>query len=91
MTDLWGSLLRRGLRLGLDRGLLGGSPPWLVLGGLALLGYLLSRAMERHPEVVIRVRPGTGRHLRGHRGEALAGRPQVTEPGPAGGGVTMVA
>jgi hypothetical protein len=54
MTDLWGSLLRRGLRLGLDRGLLGGSPPWLVLGGLALLGYLLSRAMERHPEVVIR-------------------------------------
>jgi hypothetical protein len=54
MTDLWGSLLRRGLRLGLDRGLLGGSPPWLVLGALALLGYLLSRAMERHQEVVIR-------------------------------------
>jgi hypothetical protein len=53
MTELWGSLLRRGLRLGLDRGLLGGSPPWLVLGALALLGYLATRAMERHPEVVI--------------------------------------
>ncbi len=47
MTDLWGSLLRRGMRLGFDRGLLGGSPLWLVLGALALLGHLAGRAMER--------------------------------------------
>ena len=48
MSALWQWLLRRGMRNGFDRGVLGGSPPWLVLGGLALLGHLAGRAMQRH-------------------------------------------
>ena len=53
MRSLIGSLLRRGMRLGFDRGVLDGEPVWLVLGGLALLGHLAGRAMRREEEVVI--------------------------------------
>jgi hypothetical protein len=51
---MWGSLLRRGMRLGFDRGVLGGSPLWLVVGALALLGHLAGRAMHRDVELVLR-------------------------------------
>jgi hypothetical protein len=54
VTALWGSLLRRGMRMGFDRGVLEGRPPWLVLGALALLAHLAGRAMQRQPDVVIR-------------------------------------
>jgi hypothetical protein len=52
MTNLWQWLLRRGMRNGFDRGVVGGSPLWLVLGGLALLGHLAARAMPRHEALV---------------------------------------
>ncbi len=54
MTKLWRSLLRRGMRLGFDRGVLEGRPPWLVLGALAVLLHLANRAMQRDVETVIR-------------------------------------
>jgi hypothetical protein len=54
VANLWNSLLRRGMRVGFDRGILGGSPPWLVLGALALLAHLAGRAMQRDTEVVLR-------------------------------------
>lgn len=54
MAHLWRSLLQRGMRLGLDRGLLGGKPVWLVIGALALLGHLAGRAMQRDVEVIMR-------------------------------------
>ncbi len=54
MANLWDSLLRRGMRLGLDRGVFGGNLIWLVLGALALLGHLAGRAMQRDVEVILR-------------------------------------
>jgi hypothetical protein len=42
------------MRAGFDRGVLGGSPPWLVLGALALLAHLAGRAMQRDVGVVLR-------------------------------------
>jgi hypothetical protein len=54
MAYLWSSMLRKGMRLGFDRGVLGGSPVWLVLGALALLGHLAGRAMQRDVGVVMR-------------------------------------
>lgn len=50
---MWSSLLRRGMRLGFDRGVLGGSPVWLILGALALLAHLAGRAMQRDVAVVL--------------------------------------
>lgn len=54
MSVIWRSLLRRGMRRGFDRGVLEGSPTWLVLGALALLAHLAGRAMERHPDLILR-------------------------------------
>jgi hypothetical protein len=42
------------MRMGLDRGLLGGKPVWLVVGALALLAHLAGRAMQRDVEVIMR-------------------------------------
>lgn len=52
MRNLWHSALRRGMRNGFDRGVLAGSPFWLILGALALLAHLAGRAMVRRPELV---------------------------------------
>jgi hypothetical protein len=54
MATLWSSMLRRGMRVGFDRGVLGGSPVWLVLGALALLAHLAGRAMQRDVGMVLR-------------------------------------
>ncbi len=48
------SLLRRGMRLGWRRGVLGGSRAWAVLGGAALLANLAGRALSRHEDTVFR-------------------------------------
>jgi hypothetical protein len=42
------------MRQGFDRGVLGGSPVWLVLGALALLAHLAGRAMQRDVGVILR-------------------------------------
>ncbi len=52
MTGLLQRVLRRGMRNGFDRGVLGGSPVWLVLGAMALLAHLAGRAMERHEHLL---------------------------------------
>jgi hypothetical protein len=44
--------VRYGLRQGLNRGLLEGNRPWVVLGGLAVLGHLADRALNRGPDRV---------------------------------------
>jgi hypothetical protein len=48
------------MRRGFDRGLLDGNRPWVIIGGLALLGHLAGRAMSRRPETVFfeRLEPG---------------------------------
>ncbi len=53
-------LLRRGLREGWRRGVLGGERAWLVLGGVALLTQLAVRALHKKSEVVFSetLRPG---------------------------------
>jgi hypothetical protein len=45
-------LVRRGLREGWRRGVLGESRAFLVIGGLAVLGHLLGRASGREADVV---------------------------------------
>lgn len=52
IATLWRSALRRGMRYGFDRGVLGGNPFWLVLGAAALLAHLAGRAMPRQPELI---------------------------------------
>ncbi len=54
MGYLWSSMLRRGMRRGFDRGVLGGNPVWLVVGALALLAHLAGRARQREVGVVLR-------------------------------------
>jgi hypothetical protein len=46
------SLLRVGLRQGLRRGLMGGSRPWLVIGGVALCWRVLHKIAGGDPVVV---------------------------------------
>ena len=55
-------LVRRMIREGWRRGVLGGSPTWTVAGGLAFLGYLAGRAWARDTEVIFteRLVPGQG-------------------------------
>jgi hypothetical protein len=52
--------LRQGMRRGFDRGLVGGSRGWVIVGGAALLSHLAGRAMHREPEVVFseKLQPG---------------------------------
>lgn len=47
-------MLNRLFRVGMRKGLVGGSRPWLVLGGLAGLGKLLGIMARNRPEVVYR-------------------------------------
>jgi hypothetical protein len=53
-------LFRLGMRHGWSKGVVEGSPAWLTVGGLALLGYLVGKVMHREPEVVFseKLRPG---------------------------------
>jgi hypothetical protein len=48
------------MRAGWRRGVVDGEPAWVVVGGLALIGYLAGRAMHREPEVVFseKLKPG---------------------------------
>ncbi|MCL2394244.1 MAG: hypothetical protein FWC87_06095 [Acidimicrobiaceae bacterium] len=54
------SLLRQGMRQGWQRGVLGDSKAFLVVGAMALLAHLAGRAMAREVEVVFSepLRPG---------------------------------
>lgn len=54
------SLIRQGMRQGWQRGVLGDSRAFLVLGAMALLAHLAGRAMAREVEVVFSepLRPG---------------------------------
>ena len=59
-----GRLIRRLLRLGWRKGVVGGSPAWTAVGGLALLGFLAGRAWHREPEVVFSELLAPGQSLR---------------------------
>ena len=52
MKKLLRALIRQGLRQGLRRGLLGGSRPWALVGGAALLGHLGGRVLGKEPDVI---------------------------------------
>jgi hypothetical protein len=41
-----------------------GSPSWVVIGGIAVLGYLADRALHRQPYVVFRERILEGESFR---------------------------
>ena len=45
-------LIKRGLRLGWYRGVLDGSRPWIVVGGVSVLARLATRALKRKDEVI---------------------------------------
>jgi hypothetical protein len=45
-------LVRHLMRQSWRRGVMGGSPAWTALGGLAVIGYLGGRALRRESEVV---------------------------------------
>ena len=48
------SAIRYGLRRGWTRGVVEGNRTWVVIGGVAVLGYLADRALHRQPYVVFR-------------------------------------
>jgi len=52
--------IRVGIRRGWDRGLGEGNRVWLILGAVALLARLGSRALRREPEIVFsqQISPG---------------------------------
>ena len=54
------SLVRQGMRQGWERGVLGDSRAFVVVGAMALLAHLAGRAMARRVEVVFSepLRPG---------------------------------
>jgi len=54
------SLFRQGMRQGWQRGVLGDSRAFLIVGAMALLAHLAGRAMSRQVEVVFSepLRPG---------------------------------
>jgi hypothetical protein len=64
VTRLLHRLLRAGMRQGWRRGVIDGSQPWVVVGGLALLGYLAGKALHREPEVVFSEKLKPGQSLR---------------------------
>lgn len=57
-------VVRRLMREGWRRGVLGGSPAWTAAGGLAVLGYLAGRAWRREPELVFSEKLVPGQALR---------------------------
>lgn len=68
-------MLSRLIRMGIRRGLIGGSRPWLVVGMAAAAAAVVRRIVRQRPETVFTtpLRPG----------EALEVR--VVHPSPAGG------
>ena len=44
--------VRMGMRYGWQRGVVEGRGAWAVIGGMALLGYLGRRAMNRQAQVI---------------------------------------
>jgi hypothetical protein len=54
------TLVRRLLKEGWRRGIVGGSPAWTAAGGLAVLAYLAGRAWKKEPDVVFseKLQPG---------------------------------
>lgn len=64
MTRLVQKLLRMGMRHGWEKGVVDGSPAWLVVGGVALLGYLGGKVMRRQPEVVYSEKLSPGESIR---------------------------
>lgn len=54
--------LRAALRQGWDRGIVGGSDAWLVVGAMALVARMGRRALHREVQVVFtqKLRPGDG-------------------------------
>ena len=52
------------MRRGFDRACIDGNRGWVVVGGLALLGYLAERAVHREPEVVFSEKLEAGESLR---------------------------
>lgn len=57
-------LIRAALRRGWQRGVLDGSPAWIVVAAAALLAFLGRRALRREPEVVFSEKLPPGRSLR---------------------------
>ena len=57
-------LIRRLMREGWRRGVVGDSPTWTALGGLALLAYLAGRAWKREEEVVFSEKLLPGQSIR---------------------------
>lgn len=56
--------VRAVMRQGWRRGVLGGSPVWTAVGGMALLGYLGGRALRREAEVVFSEELAPGQSIR---------------------------
>jgi hypothetical protein len=57
-------LVRRLMKEGWRRGVVGGSPVWTAAGGLALFGYLAGRAWKKEPDVVFSEKLGPGQAIR---------------------------
>ncbi len=77
------ALLKRLVRNGLRRGLLGGSRPWLVVGAGAFALRLVVRALRKSPELVFSEKLRVGEQLvishgrrSGHNGESEGASPQ---------------
>lgn len=66
-------LVRRLMREGWRRGVMGGNPAWTAIGALGLVGYLAGRAWHKEPEVVFSEKLAPGQTIRIHH-EA---RPQL--------------
>ena len=59
-----GRVVRSLMRQGWRRGVVGGSPAWTAVGGIALLGYLAGRAWRREEDVVFSERLAPGETIR---------------------------
>lgn len=58
------TLVRRVMKEGWRRGVVGGSPVWTAAGGLALLGYLAGRAWKKEADVVYSEKLAPGQAIR---------------------------
>lgn len=57
-------VLRYGMRHGWNRGVVEGKSAWVVIGGVALAGYLGRRVMHREAEVVFLEKLAPGQSIR---------------------------
>ena len=57
-------VVRALMRQSWRRGVVGGSPAWTALGGLALVGYLGGRALRREADVVFSEELAPGESIR---------------------------